>query len=64
LAPFLDKDNILRVGGRLKDANILYNKEHPILLPKRHHVTDLIIKERYVRLYHAGIHAGIHASRN
>lgn len=33
LNPFIDSHGILRVGGRLKFANISYNYKHPILLP-------------------------------
>ncbi|XP_041769560.1 uncharacterized protein LOC121592219 [Anopheles merus] len=34
LNPFLDNDGILRVGGRLKLAQLPYQFKHPILLPK------------------------------
>ena len=54
LTPFLDKDNILRVGGRLHNANIPYDHKHPIILPKNNHVTNLIIVKEHLRLLHAG----------
>ncbi|UYV84326.1 hypothetical protein LAZ67_X001851 [Cordylochernes scorpioides] len=44
LNPFLDADGILRVGGRLQHSNLDSNRKHPIILPKRHHCTDLIIE--------------------
>ncbi|XP_046426001.1 uncharacterized protein LOC124182586 [Neodiprion fabricii] len=34
LSPFLDEAGILRVGGRLRHADISHNQRHPILLPK------------------------------
>lgn len=40
---FLDGD-LLRVGGRLKNADIPYENRHPILLPHRDHVVNLIIE--------------------
>lgn len=30
----LDKDNVIRVGGRLK-CSIVYNHKHPIILPNQ-----------------------------
>ncbi|XP_021961694.1 uncharacterized protein LOC110857403 [Folsomia candida] len=38
LNPFLDKDNILRVGGRLRHASIPVHQKHPILLPPHHRI--------------------------
>lgn len=52
--PFLDKDGILLVGGRLKDANIPFSQKHPILLPSRHYITDLLIREIHEFNRHAG----------
>ncbi|CAK9799142.1 hypothetical protein ANTPLA_LOCUS1909 [Anthophora plagiata] len=54
LSPFLDSSGLIRVGGRLKNATILYNKKHPIVLPAKHILTDLIIKNEHIRLLHAG----------
>ncbi|GFT68330.1 integrase catalytic domain-containing protein [Trichonephila clavipes] len=54
LNPFLDCSNILRVGGRLRLANLAYGHKHPILLPKRHILTDLIVRHYREILLHAG----------
>ncbi|CAK9800717.1 hypothetical protein ANTPLA_LOCUS7241 [Anthophora plagiata] len=54
LAPYLDSLGIIRVGGRLSNASIPYNKRHPIVLPSKHALTDLIIKNEHNRLLHAG----------
>lgn len=40
LSPFLDSDGILRVGGRLKNANVLYNAQHQILLPADSQISE------------------------
>ncbi|GIY71759.1 DUF1758 domain-containing protein [Caerostris darwini] len=53
LNPFLDNSGILRVGGRLRHANIVYGHKHPILLPKRHILTDLIVRHYHEILLHA-----------
>ncbi|XP_076389571.1 uncharacterized protein LOC105662854 [Megachile rotundata] len=54
LAPFIDEAGIIRVGGRLNNAPIAYSNKHPILLPAKHPLTDLIIKDEHHRLLHAG----------
>lgn len=41
--PFLDSDEILRVGGRLNKATKLISKEeNPIILPGKHPLTKQI----------------------
>ena len=34
LSPFLDEEGIIRVGGRLENADFCYSRKHQILLPK------------------------------
>lgn len=55
LHPFLDNNGIMRVGGRLHNANIHYSKKFPIILPKQCHITRLIIRQEHVSLMHAGL---------
>lgn len=54
LCPFLDEIGIMRVGGRLSNANIPYSQMHPILLPSKCHVVNLMLKKEHLRLYHGG----------
>lgn len=49
----MDKNNLLRVGGRLKNADLQYDMKHQVLLPKCE-ITDLIIQEAHK----FGIHSG------
>lgn len=42
LDPFLDKDNILRVGGRLKRGEFPYAARHQIILSSKHPATVLL----------------------
>jgi hypothetical protein len=63
LNPFLDADSIIRVGGRLVNANIFYNKKFPIVIPKRHHITNLIVEREHLRQLHAGPQATLAAIR-
>ena len=44
LKPILEADGVLRVGGRLPQADLLYAAKHPVLLPKKTHLTNLIIR--------------------
>ncbi|XP_026476038.1 uncharacterized protein LOC113381302 [Ctenocephalides felis] len=54
LNPFVDAEGLLRVGGRLENADISYDQKHPIILPKNHLVTDLLTRTEHERLFHAG----------
>jgi len=55
LHPFLDTNGLLRVGGRLQKAQLDYSQRHPIILPKGHHLTHLIIMEEHLKNLHAGV---------
>ena len=54
LHPFLDDSGLLRVGGRLSNAQFAYARRHPVILLGRHSLTKLIIRAEHVRLLHAG----------
>jgi hypothetical protein len=54
LTPFIDKNELIRVGGRLDAASVSYEKKHPILLPKKHNFVTVLARQ-----YHrANLHAG------
>lgn len=54
LRPFLDQDGLLRVGGRLGLSELPYSKRHPLVLPGKHQLTKLVIRNEHTRLLHAG----------
>ncbi|XP_068738639.1 uncharacterized protein [Montipora capricornis] len=54
LDPVLE-NGLLRVGGRLEHAPIENDAKHLIILPKRHHVTKLIIEYFHRASAHSGI---------
>lgn len=54
LSPFIDEKGLLRVGGRLKHANLNYDAKHPILLKSKHHLTKILMSSEHLRLFHAG----------
>ncbi len=47
LEPFLDEEEILRVRGRLKNAPLPENVQHPAIFPKNHHVSKLIARRAH-----------------
>lgn len=51
---FADSEGLIRVGGRLRNANIPFNAKHQIILPKHNEVTNLIIHETHRLALHAG----------
>ncbi|XP_033363073.1 uncharacterized protein LOC117241211 [Bombus vosnesenskii] len=62
LNPFLDKDGMLRVGGRLSHSPMPFNQKHPIILPKSS-VTALIIEHEHLLNLHTGTQATLYALR-
>ena len=54
LNPFLDGKNILRVGGRLEESELIISRKHPIILPKTSHFTNLIIAFGHRQTLHGG----------
>lgn len=53
----------LRVGGCLKHAELEFDQKHPMLLPFDNHITNVIIREAHLNLYHAGSQATLYAVR-
>ena len=54
LKPFRDALGILRVGGRIKHADVPYDTKFPIILPRNSHVTVLVIRYYYEKVAHQG----------
>ncbi|CAB0005310.1 unnamed protein product, partial [Nesidiocoris tenuis] len=52
LGLFLDDNGILRVGGRLKYAQIPFDAKHPALLPQDSELTNLIINQAHEDCLH------------
>ncbi len=47
-------EGLLRVGGRLQNANISERAKHQLILPSHHHVVDLILKHLHQICGHQG----------
>ena len=54
LGNFVDNHGIIRCQGRLARSLLSYETKHPILLPKEHHITTLIIWDCHKRVLHNG----------
>ena len=48
------ENGLLRAGGRIGRAPLQYELKHPVILPYKHHVTDLIIRDHHQRMGHLG----------
>nr|XP_042896557.1 uncharacterized protein LOC122269086 [Parasteatoda tepidariorum] len=54
LSPILDEEGLLRVGGRLENSQLSYSSKHPILLPSKCKLTEIIVKYYHVKYFHVG----------
>lgn len=55
LSPFLDSQfNVIRVGGRLSNSLLLYERKHPLVLDYKHRLARLIFENEHSKLFHAG----------
>ncbi|GAA6111991.1 uncharacterized protein LOC113040501, partial [Tachysurus ichikawai] len=54
LDAFLDQEGVLKVGGRLCNAPLPSLVIHPVIIPKDHHRTKLIISQCHENVKHQG----------
>lgn len=64
LNPFLDDDNVLRVGGRLEFSNLTVDQKHPIILTKNCRLSYLIVKDVHNKTLHGGIQLTLNVVRS
>ncbi|XP_029158088.1 uncharacterized protein LOC114930490 [Nylanderia fulva] len=55
LQPHLDEDGLLRVGGRLRHSRQLQEENHPVILPRFDRLTELLVRNAHLRVYHGGV---------
>ena len=53
LNPFLDRNQILGVVGRLEKSDLSFDQQHPMILPKEHHITTVIVEDIHNKNLHA-----------
>ena len=61
---FVDHKGILKVGGRVHQTTLGFHERHPVLLPKRHHVSTLLLHYVHEQLHHQGRQVTHGALRN
>ncbi|XP_062703980.1 uncharacterized protein LOC134286384 [Aedes albopictus] len=63
LHPFLDDNGLLRVGGRIQAAGVTYDQKHPLVLPSKCSVTQLIATDTHRKNLHVGPQGLLYAMR-
>ena len=56
LDPYLDEDGLIRVGGRLRRSKLPHLEKFPIVMPRNHHVSLLLIRHHHDQVQHQGRH--------
>ncbi len=54
LDPLLDVNVVLRVGGRIRRGDFSLGVRHPVILPRKGHITELLIRHFHERVAHQG----------
>lgn len=55
LSPTL-QNNLICVGGRLRNANIDTGEKNPVILPKDDHISILLVRHHHAQVKHQGRH--------
>ena len=55
LGIFVDEEGNCRCGRRLHKASLSFEWKHPAIIPKVHHIIELIIKNSHNKVYHNGV---------
>lgn len=63
VCPFLDTCAVLRVEGRLENANVSYDEKHPIILPHQSRLATLLLEEAHCKTLHGGVQLMLHYVR-
>nr|XP_055053880.1 uncharacterized protein LOC129439016 [Misgurnus anguillicaudatus] len=56
LCPIVDIQGLLRVGGRISCADVSWEEKHPLILPRTHHISTLIVRYYHEQVAHQGRH--------
>lgn len=64
LRPFLDENKILRVGGRISNAECAYDMKHPVIVPPNSRICELIIADAHVHTLHGAVQVMMRYIRN
>ena len=54
LDPFLDRNKLVRIGGRIKQASISQDTKHPVVLPGQGHISKILARHYHEKALHQG----------
>ncbi|GFU68976.1 integrase catalytic domain-containing protein [Trichonephila clavipes] len=57
LVPYLDENNLLRLTGRLLEADLCFGEKYPVIIPSRSKFTELLVIREHERIGHCGVSA-------
>ncbi|GFW41305.1 integrase catalytic domain-containing protein [Trichonephila clavipes] len=63
LDPFLDENSLIRVGGRLCNADLPFEAKHQIIIPSKHKFTKLLFEYMHKKFFHIGAQGLVHQIR-
>lgn len=62
-SPFMDSQGVLRVGGRIENADVPEEMKNPAILPKHSYVTELLILHYHHKFHHINHETAINELR-
>ena len=62
LDPFLDQNNLVRIGGRIKQGSISQDTKHPVVLPGQGHISKILARHYHEKALYQG--KGITSTRS
>lgn len=63
LKPFLDDSGIMRVWGRIENAQVNYDERHPVIIPEHSIFARLLMKEAHEKTKHGNVQIMLHYVR-
>eukprot|EP00794_Sanderia_malayensis_P004227 gene4227-4789_t len=62
-APLITKDDMIRIAGRIGRADVSYEAQHPVVLPKSSRIVQLIVPDAHKRVGDLGKNAIVAKTR-
>ena len=59
----LDEDGLIRCEGRIQNSSQEQEAKRPVILPSKHHFTELVIREHHAVVHHNGIRDTLNSIR-
>ena len=54
LDPFVDKEGLIRIGGRIRQIEMEFQLKHPLVIPRHGRTTQLIVRWYHHKVKHCG----------